>query len=158
MSAGKPSNPKDAAAVHRLPLHLVPSTLEAYAALAFAEGDAKYGGYNWREAGVRASVYHSAMRRHLAKWWNGEFADPKTGVPHLAYIIAGAGIVLDARLSGKLTDDRPPSAPVAELIDALAADVARVRALFADAAPGAYRIASPDQHDEHVGAPPASPD
>jgi len=57
----KPTNPKDALAVSKLPLHLVPDTVKLYAALAFAEGAAKYGGYNWRVAGVHASVYRSAL-------------------------------------------------------------------------------------------------
>lgn len=117
--ARKASNPKDAQASNRLPLDLVPDTVEVYAALAFAEGAAKYGAYNWRTAGVRASVYHAALKRHLAKWHNGERADQKTGVPHLASVIACAGILLDAELCGKLTDDRPPPAPLANLIDGM---------------------------------------
>ncbi|CAN7314047.1 DUF5664 domain-containing protein [Bosea sp. LjRoot9] len=138
--ATKPTNPKDALAVAKLPLHLVPDTIEAYAALAFAEGASKYGAYNWRVAGVLASVYHSALKRHLAKWHNGEEADPKTGVPHLASIIACAGILLDARLCGKLTDDRPPAAPISDLIDGMEADVARVFAMFADRMPKHFTI------------------
>lgn len=138
---GKPTNPKDALAVAKLPLHLVPDTIEAYAALAFAEGAAKYGAYNWRVAGGLASVYHSAMKRHLAAWHNGERADPATGVPHLASIIACCGILLDAELAGKLTDDRPPAAPVGEMIRGMEADVARVLGLFKDRAPRHWTIA-----------------
>ncbi|KFC63960.1 hypothetical protein FG93_05470 [Bosea sp. LC85] len=138
--ASKPTNPKDALAVSRLPMHLVPDTIEAYAALAFCEGAAKYGAFNWRVGGVRASVYRGALRRHLAKWWNGEEADPKTGVPHLASVIACAGILLDARLCGKLTDDRPPAAPMSALIDELEADVQRITALFADRDPRHWTI------------------
>lgn len=140
MNDAKPSNPKDAIAVTKLPLHLVPASLKIYAALAFAEGDAKYGGYNWRVAGVRASVYKSALERHLEKWWNGEDADAKTGVPHLASVIACAAIILDARLCGKLTDDRPPAAPVSAEIDALEADVKRIVSLFSAHNPRRYTI------------------
>lgn len=139
--ASKPTNPKDALAVSKLPLHLVPDTIRIYAALAFAEGAAKYGAYNWRVAGVRASVYRSALDRHLAAWWNGEAADPVTGVPHLASIIACAGILLDAGLCGKLNDDRPPRAPAGETIRAMEADVARIMALFAARAPTQWTIA-----------------
>jgi hypothetical protein len=138
--ATKPTNPKDALAVAKLPLHLVPDTIEAYAALAFAEGASKYGAYNWRVAGVRASVYHSALKRHLACWHNGEEADPLTGVPHLASIIACAGILLDAKLCGKLTDDRPPRAPLPARIRTMEVDVARVYALFADRRPKHFTI------------------
>lgn len=136
-----PTNPKDALAVSKLPLHLVPDTVKVYAALAFAEGAAKYGGYNWRVAGVRASVYRSALERHLAKWWNGEWADEKTGVPHLASIIACAGILLDANAVGKLTDDRPPAAPLGPIIDGMEADVRRVVDMFSDYAPRQFTIA-----------------
>lgn len=135
-----PTNPKDMAAVTKLPLHLVPSTLPVFAALAFAEGASKYGAYNWRAAGVRASVYISALERHLAKWKNGEECDATTGVPHLASILACAGIILDARLCGKLTDDRPPAAPVSALIDDAEADIKRVYDLFADRTPHHHTI------------------
>jgi hypothetical protein len=143
-SAEKATNPKDALASMRLPLHLVPDTLEAYAALAFAEGAAKYGAYNWRVAGVRASIYHSALKRHLAKWHNGERADAATGVPHLASVIACCAILLDAELCGKLTDDRPPAAPMSTLIDSMEEDVARVVGMFADRAPHYFTIEDGD--------------
>jgi hypothetical protein len=141
MMGSKPTNPKDAVAVAKLPLHLVPDTVAAYAALAFAEGAAKYGAFNWRVAGVRDSVYRSALQRHLMKYANGEWADGKTGVPHLASIIACAGILLDARLCGKLVDDRPPAAPVSGLIDGLEADVRRIFSLFEDHKPHHHSIA-----------------
>ncbi len=145
----KPTNPKDALAVSKLPMHLVPDTVKVFAALAFAEGAAKYGSYNWRVAGVRASVYRSALERHLAKWWNGEWADEKTGVPHLASIIACAGIILDAKVAGKLTDDRPPSAPLGPLIDGMEADVRRVVELFRGFQPRDSTIA--DTQGERYG-------
>lgn len=141
----KPTNPKDALAVAKLPLHLVPDTIEAYAALAFAEGASKYGAYNWRIAGVLASVYHSALKRHLASWHNGEEEDPVTGVPHLASVIACAGILLDAQLCGKLTDDRPPRTDLAGRIRSAEAEVAKVLGLFADRAPRHYTIADGDK-------------
>lgn len=115
---GKDTNPKDAIGSAKLPLHLVPDTLVLYAAMSFAEGASKYGAYNWRGTGVRASVYVAALRRHLMKWWNGEDCDEKTGVPHLASVLACAGIILDAGLVNKLVDDRPPkvnyNVPVAD--------------------------------------------
>lgn len=140
MSDEKPSNPKDLVAVAKLPLHLVPSTLEVFAALGFAEGAAKYGAYNWRVAGVRASVYKSAAKRHLEKWWNGQEADPKTNVPHLASVLACIGIILDAKLCGKLTDDRPPAAPMDELIDDAEPIIAELWRMFADKHPHHYTI------------------
>lgn len=136
----KPTNPKDALAVAKLPMHLVPATIQVYAALAFTEGAAKYGAYNWRVAGVRASVYKSALQRHLEKWWNGEWADATTGVPHLASIIACAGIILDANLAGKLTDDRPPAVPLSPLVDGMEADVRRLLEMFRDHKPQQFTV------------------
>lgn len=108
----KDTNPKDACASNRAPLGLIPDTALVAASVAFREGAIKYGSFNWREAGVSASVYNDAMRRHIAKWFNGENADPETGVHHLASVIASAAILLDALAIGKLNDDRPPKADI----------------------------------------------
>lgn len=140
MTDTKPTNPKDAIGAGKLPLELVPDTLRVYAALAFFEGASKYGRFNWRVAGVRASIYRAALDRHLAKWWNGEDADPHTGVPHLASVIACAGILLDADLCGKLTDDRPPPADMGKLIDSLQATVSGLKAKYADQSPHQWTI------------------
>jgi hypothetical protein len=105
----KDTNPKDAAATTRLDLSLVPDSAVAYLAMAFTEGDLKYGGYNWRAAGVQTSVYVAAARRHIAKFFNGEWADPKTKVPHLANALACLAVIVDSYESGNLNDDRPPS-------------------------------------------------
>lgn len=128
-------NPKDSQARDKLPLDLVPSSLAAWAALAFAEGAAKYGAYNWRVAGVSASVYRAALERHVMSWWNGEDADPETGVPHLASMAACIGILIDADLCGKLADDRPPAMPMGEHVRAAEHAVRHTRALFADRQP-----------------------
>lgn len=137
----KDTNPKDAIGCKKLPLHLVPSSGIAMTAMAFVEGALKYGKYNWRVAGVRNSIYLDAMKRHYEKYLNGEDVDPKTGVSHLASICACAMIIMDARLCGKLTDDRPPRAPVGDLIDLLAEDVARLQVLFKDHHPHQHTIA-----------------
>ena len=114
----KPTNPKDMIGSKKLAMHLVPSVVQSYAALAFTEGALKYGKYNWRVAGVRVSIYLDAIGRHLAAYQNGEWADKATRVPHLASILACVGIILDAGVSGKLTDDRPPAQPgLKHLID-----------------------------------------
>ena len=110
----KASNPKDAAASGRIPMHMVPDTLVLYAAMAFAEGDSKYISYNYRIAGVRASVYISALRRHLMRYVNGEWADRKTKVPHLASVAACTGILIDGHVTGTIVDDRPPAVDLNE--------------------------------------------
>jgi hypothetical protein len=136
----KDTNPKDAIGSKKLPLHLIPGSLKVYAAKAFLEGALKYGKYNWRIAGVRTSIYLDAIERHLEKFKNGQWADPDTEVEHLASIIACCGIILDARLVGKLNDDRPPMAPVDNLIDQAAQTVEHLQKLFADKMPHQYTI------------------
>ncbi|API59601.1 hypothetical protein BSL82_09980 [Tardibacter chloracetimidivorans] len=141
MSDSKPTNPKDAIASGKLPLHLVPDALKAYCALALAEGAMKYGTANWRAAGVRTSIYIAALGRHLGKWWNGEECDPVTKVPHLANAVACLAIIIDAKHSGKLTDDRPPAQPdLSALIDGFAANVEHLQQLFADKHPKHWSI------------------
>lgn len=131
----KPTNPKDLIGSSKLDLGLVPDTIPIFAALAFTEGATKYGSMNWRVAGVRASIYHAALKRHLAKWWNGENADAKTKVPHLASVIACAGIILDAGVVGKLVDDRPPVAQIEALITEHEAIVAHLKEMHKDLNP-----------------------
>ena len=136
----KDTNPKDAIGSSKLPMHLIPGTAKAALAIAFLEGALKYGKYNWRVAGVRASIYADALERHLEKWKNGEDIDCKTGVPHLASVMACAAIIIDAEHCGKLTDDRPPSAPVAEYIDTLAEHVRYLQKLYEGESPHQYTI------------------
>lgn len=136
----KPTNPKDMIGTSKLSMHLVPSVIPAYAAIALTEGALKYGKYNWRVAGVRTSIYIDAMRRHLEKYQNGEWADPVTRVPHLASVIACAGIILDAYHCDKLTDDRPPPMDMGSLIDGMQATVIHLQELFKDHIPHQWTI------------------
>lgn len=140
MSSSKDTNPKDMIGSTKLPLDLVPSTIQVYAAMSFLEGALKYGKFNWRIAGVRFSIYLSAIKRHLAKLEDGEWADPETKVPHLASIIASAGIIADAQMCGKLLDDRAPAAPSPELIDRQTELVSHLTKLFEDCDPYQYTI------------------
>jgi hypothetical protein len=136
----KPTNPKDAIGSGKLPLNLVPDTVRVLAAMSFAEGASKYGAYNWRAAGVRMSIYMAAMGRHQVKLWNGEWADPKTRVPHLASIIACAGIIEDARICGKLVDDRPPPADMERYIAEAEAIIRHVASMNAHLNPHHYTL------------------
>lgn len=140
LPGAKPTNPKDSVGSGKLPLELVPDVLVAEAAFAFLEGALKYGRYNWRVAGVRASIYRAALHRHLMCWWNGEDVEPLTGVRHLASIAACVGILLDAELCGMLTDDRPPRAPIGARVRDAEAHVAALKELFADRVPHQYTI------------------
>lgn len=136
----KDTNPKDAIGATKVPLSLFPSTAIVAGAMAFLEGAVKYGRYNWRIAGVRASIYKDAMDRHLHKWWNGEDIDPDSGLPHLWKALACIAILIDAGEAGKLTDDRPPSIDAAGMIERLTAQVEEIKERYADRSPKQYTI------------------
>lgn len=142
----KPTNPKDLLGSGRLPLDLVPPGLVFYAAQAFLEGALKYGRYNWRVAGVRASIYKAALSSHLEKWWNGQDTDPVTGVSELGSVAACVAILIDAWMCGKLEDDRPPRMPPGAL-DALRNGevVGKLQALYGDRKPKQYTIADSEK-------------
>lgn len=130
MSDKKETNPKDAAATDRLDISVWPETASAYGALAMTEGDYKYGAYNYRVAGVQASVYISALRRHLAKWYNGEDVDSKTCVPHLANAIACLGVLIDAMEADALIDDRPPKIEIGKMFERMQEHVRALQKVF----------------------------
>lgn len=139
----KPSNPKDVIGSTKIDLGLVPDTLVVCAATAFFEGASKYGRYNWRIAGVRASIYHGMVRRHIAAWWNGEDRGALTHVHHLDNAIACLAILRDAELYGMLADDRPPApdrAAMSKLIDTQAGLVATLRETFKRESPKQYTL------------------
>ena len=137
----KETNPKDAIGTGKVPFDLVPETGVALMALGHLEGALKYGAYNYRAAGIRISVYYAAARRHMAKFWGGEWEDPNTRVPHLASSMACHNIILDAWYCGKAVDDRPPAIfSMAELIDAQEEIIAHLRGLFKDHDPRHWTI------------------
>lgn len=137
----KPSNPKDLIGTDKIPM-LLPGIAIVLGSLAHLEGNLKYGLVNWREAGVRSSIYLDALMRHYLKYREaGEDKDPTTDVPHLASIIACCAIILDAALAGKLTDDRPkPNPGLSKVIDQLTGNVKHLKVLFADKHPKHYTI------------------
>lgn len=138
----KPTNPKDAIAINKLPLHLVSPIVKAYQSIAHFLGNVKYGAWNYRGAGARASVYKAALDRHIDAWWEGEENDPTDGTPHLANALACIGIILDAKHAGKLVDDRPPSLghELAKLRAEFEPLMDRIRQQYADKAPKHYTI------------------
>lgn len=136
----KDTNPKDGIGATKLPLHLVPSTATALASLAHLDGALKYGKWNWRVAGVRASIYVDACKRHIEKWFHGEDDDPDNGLPHLAMALACLNILIDAQACGKLHDDRPPRAPIEEFFNDLTPHVARLTEKHKDKNPRHWGI------------------
>ena len=128
----KESNPKDAVANGKIPMHLWPATATAVGALAMHYGQLMYGRNNWREAGVRASVYVSACQRHLAAWFEGEDTDPDSHLPHLSHALACLAILVDAQAAGKLIDDRQYPGGYRKLMDELTPLVAMVNEKYSD--------------------------
>jgi hypothetical protein len=106
----KETNPKDAVGVRKVPTHVVPARVTAEVGLALLEGARKYGSYNWREAGVRASVYYDATNRHLADFWEGVDIDPDSGLSHVTKAIASLTVLRDSMMHGNWEDDRPIAA------------------------------------------------
>lgn len=75
--------------------------------MVFSMGAQKYGRFNWRERSVSSSVYYDAAFRHLSAWFDGENADPESGLHHLAHVMACMNIIMDAEAASKLNDNRP---------------------------------------------------
>lgn len=136
----KESNPKQAIGDLKLPLHLWPATATAMGCVGLAEGALKYGRNNWREAGVQASTYVSACKRHLDAWFEGEEVAPDSGVPHLSNALACLAIIVDALATGKLNDDRQYGDPAGyrAMVEALTPKIANLRALHFNKNPHHY--------------------
>lgn len=142
----KDANPKDAIADTKLPSHLVSPIVKAYQAIAHFLGNVKYGAWNFRAAGARASVYRAAADRHLDAWFEGEEYDPVDGTPHLANAIACINILIEAKHAGKLEDDRPPSnhKELAKIRAEFEALMPKIREKYKDKNPRHYTIADSD--------------
>lgn len=100
-------NPKHAAGLKKQPYRHIPPVAIAAEGRVMAGGADKYGSFNWGEAGVVASVYYDAIKRHLEAWWTGQNNDSDSGESHLAHIRACAGILIDCTTLGNMEDDRP---------------------------------------------------
>jgi hypothetical protein len=117
-------NPKDAAAIMRAPLNLIPAPPLIPISLALANGAGKYGKFNWRATAIEASSYIAATQRHIASWYDGEEYATDSGVHHLGHACASLMILMDAGACDMMVDDRPPPAPTAALLAAVAARTA----------------------------------
>lgn len=136
----KPTNPKDAVGVRKVPLSVLPWRVLHRVGLAMLEGALKYGRHNFRAAGVRASVYFDAVvGRHLSQWWEGEDIDRDSGLHHIDKAIAGLMVLRDSMLEGNFTDDRPPRGNLD--FDALNAQAAELHDRYGDRQPRHFTIA-----------------
>lgn len=104
----KPSNPKDSVGIKKAPLSTLSAPVIAEVGVAMLEGARKYGRHNYREAGVKASVYYDATLRHLMDWWEGTDIDPDSGLNHVTKALASLMVLRDSMLYGNWQDDRPP--------------------------------------------------
>ena len=137
----KATNPKDAIGSSKLPLHLWPAVASAYGCMALLEGALKYGRNNWREAGVRYSIYHDALLRHLSSAWEGEWVDPESGLPHLSHALACLAIIVDASEHDRLVDDRQyRGGGFRRVLGDLTPEVTRLKDKYHDRTPKHYDI------------------
>lgn len=115
-------NPKQAFGDKKPNLALVPPVSVAYEALAFEQGAAKYGPYNWRDKAVEAMTYIASSIRHIHAWLDGEEFSSDTAntdrpVHNLAAAKAGLGILIDCIEQGTLVDNRPPRGAASAMHD-----------------------------------------
>jgi hypothetical protein len=108
--------------------------------LGLLDGMLKYGRQNWRAAGVRASIYVDAAKRHLDAWFEGEDHDPDSGLPHLAHALACLAILVDSQAAGNLNDDRAFPGGYRHLVDKLTPLVPILKELHSDKNPKHYTI------------------
>ena len=136
----KLTNPKDMVGTRKAGISCVPQAVLAELGVAMLEGACKYGRFNWRVAGVRASVYLDALNRHIfQQWWDeGEDIDLDSQLSHITKGISTLVVMRDAMIQGMLVDDRPPrSKPfMAELNQAAGAVIDR----HTDKSPRHYTI------------------
>ena len=136
----KLTNPKQVCGSSKLPLHLWPETATIMGVIAMLDGCLKYGRSNYRVAGVQASIYVDACKRHLNLWMEGEECADDNGVPHLAHALACIAIIIDAEAAGKLNDDRMVQGGYVELARKLTPHVNRLKELYRDRSPKHYSI------------------
>lgn len=143
----KETNPKAAFAANKVPLHLFPAVASAYGAMALLDGALKYGRSNWRHSGVTTSVYVDACKRHLESYFEGADNDATSGLPNLAHAIACIAILIDAKESGILIDDRQyRGLPYYNILDGLAEKIPAMREKYKDINPIHYTAQGPS-HD-----------
>lgn len=122
----KLTNPKDMVGTRKAGISCVPHAVLAELGVAMLEGACKYGRFNWRVSGVRASVYLDALNRHIfEQWWDeGEDIDADSQLSHITKAISTLVVMRDAMIQGMLVDDRPPrSKPFMDRLNLAAGEV-----------------------------------
>lgn len=111
------TNPKSRVGLTKPSMNAIPAAALLHLGAAMDDGKKKYGLFNWREHSVACSVYEDAIWRHLLAWRDGEDVARDSGRHHLAHVMACCAILLDAKETNNLIDDRGPAGEAAELID-----------------------------------------
>lgn len=141
-------NPKDVIGSRKAPMSAVPFRVMSEIGLGMLEGKCKHGGYNFRGAGVRASIYYDGLMRHIGAWWEGEDIDPDSGLNHVAKALSDLVVLRDSMMQGNWTDDRPPSAaPFMEQHNKMAAEII---GRYADQSPKHWTIADTRKELPHI--------
>ena len=70
-------------------------------------GEGKYARYNYVK-GYKWSLSYDALQRHLMLFWDGEWLDEESKLPHLAHAAWHCLALMTFYLRGKGTDDRFP--------------------------------------------------
>ena len=140
-SSVKPTNPKDAIGVRKWrQFCTVPITVIWHIGVAMLEGACKYGRHNYRDSGVRASIYIDAAIGHITQWWEGEDVDKDSGLCHLDKALASLVVLRDGMLHGNYTDDRPPKAKLDAIRDNLQGVVEGILDKYPDPKPAFTEI------------------
>ena len=93
--------------VGKLPWHLLPYDAVAQVVAVLLCGAQKYAERNW-EGGISYSRLFAATQRHMIAWWQGEDADPETGLHPLAHAACDVLFLLAFAVRGRTDlDDRP---------------------------------------------------
>jgi hypothetical protein len=102
------NNLKTAAAKDKPKTSAIPPIAILALGEAMQDGANKYGRYNWRDSAVSSTVFYDAIMRHLLLWYSGETFAPDSKIHHLAHVMAGCAILIDASYSNVANDDRKP--------------------------------------------------
>jgi Domain of unknown function (DUF5664) len=137
----KASNPKDLVGSDKLPIHLWPASATIVGCLGLLDGMLKYGRSNWRFSGVRMSIYVDALKRHADALFEGEGTDPDSGLPHESHMLACLAIIVDAKATGTLNDDRQYNgAGYRKLVESMTPHVKRLKEKHKDRSPRHWTI------------------
>ena len=132
----KRTNPKDAVGTGKWrQFSVLPMAVIWELAVALLEGARKYGRHNYRDAGVRASVYVDAAVGHIGQFWEGEDIDADSGLSHITKAIASLVVMRDSMIRGNWVDDRPPAIDMDALRTELQAAVDGIMERIPDAVP-----------------------